>query len=63
MDNFMSMNTEMSVDVEELDDFIHNELPGILLNATSNFAIAGFCLQAVMDAFQTAVADLDDDDE
>lgn len=60
MDEY-SFGMETSVDVEELDNFIHNILPGLLLNNTTNFGIAGFCLQAVCDAFEAAVAELEDE--
>lgn len=60
MDEIFNMNMEVSIDVDELDSFIHNELPGILLNNTANFGIAGFCLQAVIDAFEAATAELEE---
>jgi hypothetical protein len=51
----MNFNTEVTVDIEELGDFIYNELPGILLENTLDFGIAGFCLQAAIEAYRKAV--------
>lgn len=55
------MNMEVSIDVDELGDFIHNELAGILLNNTTNIGIAGFCLQAVLDAYEAAIAEVEEE--
>ena len=60
MDEY-SMNMGVSIDVDELGDFINNELAGILLSNTTNIGIAGFCLQAVLDAYEAAIAEVEEE--
>lgn len=49
-----SMDMTMDVNLDELTQFVEEDLPGLLLNNTTDFGIAAFCLQAVMDAIQAA---------
>ena len=49
-----SMDMTMDVNLDELTQFVEEDLPGLLLNNTTDFGIAAFCLQAVMDAIETA---------
>ena len=58
----MDFNMDMTIEVDELEDFVHNSLPSILLENTTNFGIAAFCLQAVLDALEEAKNAPDDDE-
>lgn len=49
-----SMDMTMDVNLDELTQFVEEDLPGLLLNNTTDFGIAAFCLQAVMDAITAA---------
>ena len=49
-----SMDMTMDVNLDELTQFVEEDLPGLLLNNTTDFGIAAFCLQAVMDAIEAA---------
>ena len=45
-------NQTMTVDKDNLWDFIENKLPGILLDNTTDFSIAAACLQFCIDGYK-----------
>lgn len=58
----MDFDMNMTIDVEEIEEFVSEVLPALLLENTTNFGIAAFCLQAVLDALEEAKNAPDDDE-
>lgn len=56
---------EMFVNFDAVKDFAENKLPSLLLENTTDFAVAAFVLQSVLDAIdsvETAIEDESDGD-
>lgn len=51
---------EMSVNLDTVKDFVENKLPSLLLENTTDFAVAAFVLQSVLDAIDSAEASIED---
>lgn len=47
-----AFDTTMSIDLDEVKEFVNNDLAGLLLENTTNFGVAAFCLQAVMNEIE-----------
>ena len=52
---------ELSVNLDAVKDFVENRLPGLLLENTTDFAVAAFVLQSVLDAIDNAEASVEDE--
>lgn len=49
--NNLTLDTTISIDSEELQKFITEVLPNLLLENTTDFGIAAFILQAAHEAY------------
>ena len=54
MSNTMDLSFDLTtcLDLDELEEFINEDLADILVENTTDFGIAAFCLQAVHNEFQ-----------
>lgn len=58
----MDFDMNVTLDISEVEEFVEEVLPALLLENTTNFGIAAFCLQAVLNALEEAKAAPDDDE-
>lgn len=54
---------EMSVNLDAVKDFVENKLPSLLLENTTDFAVAAFVLQSVLDAIDSAEVFTEDESD
>ena len=54
---------EMSVNLDTVKDFAENKLPSLLLENTTDFAVAAFVLQSVLDAIDSVETTIEDESD
>lgn len=49
MDKDIMFSASVEIDLDEVRDFVNNNLASVLLEATPSFGTAAFCLSAILD--------------
>ena len=57
-----SLDTTVTIDITDVKKFVEEKLPGLLLENTTDFGVAGFCLQTIMNEINR-IENLDDNAE